>query len=75
MLFRSYGPIIHRHSLAGFVFSNRAPPPLIDVPAFIDFRKIGRFQILVAALCAMVVQLDGLNTQVIGYLGPVLSKA
>jgi MFS transporter, AAHS family, 4-hydroxybenzoate transporter len=47
---------------------------VIDVPAFIDSRKIGRFQILVAALCAMVVLLDGLNTQVIGYLGPVLSK-
>jgi len=47
---------------------------LIDVQAFIDSRKIGRFQILVAALCAMVVLLDGLNTQVIGYLGPVLSQ-
>ena len=47
---------------------------LIDVPAFIDSRKISRFQIRVAALCAMVVLLDGLNTQVIGYLGPVLSK-
>jgi AAHS family 4-hydroxybenzoate transporter-like MFS transporter len=47
---------------------------VIDVPAFIDARKIGRFQILVAALCAMVVLLDGLSTLVIGYLGPVLSK-
>src|SRR5262249_24555860 len=32
------------------------------------------FQILVASLCAMVVLFDGLNTQVIGYLGPALSK-
>jgi AAHS family 4-hydroxybenzoate transporter-like MFS transporter len=47
---------------------------VIDVPAFIDARKIGRFQILVATLCAMVVLFDGLNTQVIGYLGPALSK-
>jgi AAHS family 4-hydroxybenzoate transporter-like MFS transporter len=47
---------------------------IIDVPAFIDSRKIGRFQILVAVLCATVMLFDGLNTQVIGYLGPVLSK-
>jgi AAHS family 4-hydroxybenzoate transporter-like MFS transporter len=47
---------------------------MIDVSAFIDSRKIGRFQILVAILCAMVMLFDGLNTQVIGYLGPVLSK-
>ena len=47
---------------------------VVDVPAFIDSSKIGRFQILVAALCAATVLLDGLNTQVIGYLGPVLSK-
>ena len=47
---------------------------VIDVAAFIDSRKISRFQILVAALCAMVVLLDGLNTQVIGYLGPVLPR-
>lgn len=47
---------------------------VIDVPAFIDSRKIGRLQILIASLCALVVLFDGLNTQVIGYLGPVLSK-
>jgi AAHS family 4-hydroxybenzoate transporter-like MFS transporter len=47
---------------------------MIDVSAFIDSRKIGRFQILVAILCTMVMLFDGLNTQVIGYLGPVLSK-
>src|SRR5579862_8153137 len=47
---------------------------VIDVPAFIDSRKIGRLHILVATLCAMVVLLDGLNTQVIGYLGPALSR-
>src|SRR5262245_48095089 len=49
-------------------------PMTIDVPAFIAARNIGRFQILVAFLCAMVVLLDGLNTQVIGYLGPALAK-
>lgn len=47
---------------------------VVDVPAFIDSSKIGRFQIRVAALCAAVVLLDGFNTQVIGYLGPVLAK-
>jgi len=47
---------------------------IIDASAFIDSRKIGHFQILVAILCAMVMLFDGLNTQVIGYLGPVLAK-
>jgi len=47
---------------------------IIDASAFIDSRKIGHFQILVAILCAIVMLFDGLNTQVIGYLGPVLAK-
>ena len=34
---------------------------VIDVPAFIDSRKIGPFQILVASLCAMVVLLAGVQ--------------
>jgi AAHS family 4-hydroxybenzoate transporter-like MFS transporter len=46
----------------------------IDVSAFIDSRKLSRFQIRVAVLCAMVVLFDGLDTQVIGYLGPALSR-
>lgn len=47
---------------------------VLDVSAFIDSRKISPFHVLVATLCAMVMLFDGLNTQVIGYLGPVLSK-
>ncbi len=55
-------------------FSEMTDAPRIDVPALIDARPIGTLQIAVAALCAAVMLLDGLNTQVIGYLGPALSK-
>src|SRR5438105_6716926 len=54
--------------------SMRTTESMIDVEAFIDARKISPLQVSVAALCALVVLLDGLNTQVIGYLGPALAK-
>jgi MFS transporter, AAHS family, 4-hydroxybenzoate transporter len=47
----------------------------IDVPALIDRQKIGRFQVLVAALCAAVVFMDGFDAQAIGYVAPSISKA
>ena len=47
----------------------------VDVQAFIDGRKISWFQIGVLVLCGLVVFLDGFNTQVIGYLAPVIAKA
>ncbi|HXP86338.1 MAG TPA: MFS transporter [Bryobacteraceae bacterium] len=50
------------------------PAARIDLPALIDSRPVGRLQITVAALCGAVMLLDGLNTQVIGYLGPALSQ-
>ena len=50
------------------------PAPRIDLPALIDSRPVGALQFTVAALCAGVMLLDGLNTQVIGYLGPALAK-
>jgi AAHS family 4-hydroxybenzoate transporter-like MFS transporter len=46
-----------------------------DVQAFIDSRSIGRFQIGILLLCGLVVFLDGFNTQVIGYLAPVIAHA
>ena len=49
------------------------PSSVIDVQALIDDRKVGRFQISVIILCGLVVLLDGLDTQVIGYLAPALS--
>ena len=47
---------------------------VIDVGAFLDTRKVGRLQIRVLILCALVMVLDGLDTQVIGYLGPALAR-
>ena len=47
--------------------------PVIDVHAIIDSRQVGRFQLSVILLCGLVVLLDGLDTQVIGYLAPAVS--
>ena len=47
----------------------------VDVQAFIDSHGISPYQILILVLCGLVVFLDGFNTQVIGYLAPVLTKA
>lgn len=40
---------------------------------FIDARPISAFQYQVLALCALVLILDGLDTQIIGYLGPAIA--
>lgn len=48
-------------------------PPTLDLAAFIDERPLSRLQFLVIGLCALVVLLDGMDTQIIGYLGPALS--
>jgi AAHS family 4-hydroxybenzoate transporter-like MFS transporter len=47
----------------------------IDVPALIDRQKVGGFQVLVAALCAAVVFMDGFDAQAIGYVAPSISKS
>lgn len=47
----------------------------IDISDLIDRRKISRFQILVAFLCGLVAFLDGFDTQVIGYMVPVIAKS
>ena len=47
--------------------------PHTDVATFIDSQPLSRLQYLVIILCGLVVLLDGLDTQVIGYLGPALS--
>ncbi len=47
--------------------------PYTDVATFIDSQPLSRLQYLVIILCGLVVLLDGLDTQVIGYLGPALS--
>ena len=47
----------------------------VDVTQLIDQQKISRYQIMVAALCAAVVFMDGFDAQAIGYVAPTLSAA
>jgi MFS transporter, AAHS family, 4-hydroxybenzoate transporter len=47
----------------------------IDVAEIIDRQKIGKVQIRVIALCALVQFLDGFDTQAIAYVAPMLTKA
>ncbi len=52
-----------------------ASASIIDVPRFIDERKISRLQLSVLALCAAVIFMDGFDAQAIGYVAPSLGKA
>src|ERR1700726_1090137 len=45
-----------------------------DVPAFINSRPIGAVQYGIVVLCALVMFLDGLDTQAISYMAPMISK-
>lgn len=47
---------------------------VIDVPSFINARPVGRFQILVVALCALTVFLDGFDTQSIAFVAPSIAR-
>jgi AAHS family 4-hydroxybenzoate transporter-like MFS transporter len=46
----------------------------LNVREFIDARGFGRYQLLVTAMCALVVFLDGFDTQAIGYVAPAIVK-
>jgi MFS transporter, AAHS family, 4-hydroxybenzoate transporter len=46
---------------------------VLDVREFIDEQPFSRYQFLVAALCAMVVFIDGFDAQVMGPVGPSLT--
>ncbi len=46
----------------------------IDIPTFINERKVGRFQLLVVALCALTVFLDGFDTQSIAFVAPSIAR-
>jgi len=45
-----------------------------DVPAFINSRPIGAIQYGIVVLCGLVMFLDGLDTQAISYMAPMISK-
>jgi AAHS family 4-hydroxybenzoate transporter-like MFS transporter len=44
-----------------------------DLDAVIDSSRLGRFQVLVIALCAIMVMIDGFDTQVIGMVAPAIA--
>ncbi len=50
-------------------------PQGINVRHFIDERRFGKYQLLVTVMCALVVFLDGFDTQAIGYVAPAIVKA
>ena len=47
---------------------------VLDASHFIDTHKIGRLQILVAVFGALVLFVDGFDTQVIGYITPQIAR-
>ena len=46
----------------------------VDVPAFVDRRPVGAFQIRVLLVCAAVLFIDGFDTQAIGYVAPAVAQ-
>lgn len=46
--------------------------PSLDVAAFIDRQRVGRYQLLVAGLCFLIVAIDGFDTAAIGFLAPAI---
>jgi MFS transporter, AAHS family, 4-hydroxybenzoate transporter len=51
-----------------------AAPSTLDITSFIDARKVGGFQLVVTALCAAIVFIDGFDTQAIAYVAPSLAN-
>jgi AAHS family 4-hydroxybenzoate transporter-like MFS transporter len=45
----------------------------LDVRRFIDEQRFGRYQLLIAGLCAAIVFIDGFDAQVMGFVAPALS--
>jgi len=48
---------------------------IVDVQERIDSGKLSSFQLLVVALCALIVFIDGFDTQAIGYVAPVIVRS
>jgi AAHS family 4-hydroxybenzoate transporter-like MFS transporter len=48
---------------------------VLDIREFIDARRVGRYQVLVAVLCALIVFVDGFDAQAMGYVAPALTAA
>src|SRR6266566_828931 len=50
------------------------PGAFLDTDAVINASRIGRLQIMVGVLGALILFVDGFNTQVIGYIAPQIAK-
>ena len=50
------------------------PGELLDTDAVINASRISRLQIMVGVLGALILFVDGFNTQVIGYIAPQIAK-
>jgi len=51
------------------------PATAFDVRQFIDERPVGRYQLMVAVMCSLLVFVDGFDAQAMGYVAPALSAA
>jgi AAHS family 4-hydroxybenzoate transporter-like MFS transporter len=48
---------------------------VLDARQFIDERPVSRYQLLVAAMCGLIVFVDGFDAQAMGYVAPALTAA
>lgn len=48
--------------------------PDFDLPAFIDRQRLGRFHLILEVLCVFGAIMDGLDLQIVGYVGPSIAK-
>ena len=46
----------------------------VNVQELIDSRKLSGYQVMVASLCAIIVLIDGFDTQAIGYVAPAIVR-
>ena len=46
---------------------------VLDIRQFIDDRPVGRYQLLVAAMCGLIVFVDGFDAQAMGFVAPALT--
>jgi MFS transporter, AAHS family, 4-hydroxybenzoate transporter len=48
---------------------------ILDIRQFIDDRPVGRYQLLVATMCGLIVFVDGFDAQAMGFVAPALTAA
>jgi AAHS family 4-hydroxybenzoate transporter-like MFS transporter len=48
---------------------------VLDIRQFIDDRPVGRYQLLVAVMCGLIVFVDGFDAQAMGFVAPALTAA